>query len=767
MADISPMLAYLPPDDSFLPQGGPDRRRRALNAMVAAQYDRPTPQDTTVTERAGLLPIGTYANGMTGLAFPGFIADPVAGFYREATNPVPYLNRSEDEKRQTVETGFDVAGAAMVGGLAAPKPSNTVGIFGGRLAKTADQAKLAQAEDMAARGLPREQIWNDTGWFKGVDGKWRFEIDDRGAALWPTDVGKPLGRGFEHPNLYSAYPDMKAISTDTLVGTNGAEYSNNNSIVDRFFRRPREEINFGEYGKNTSNALHEAQHAVQKREDFIGGTDPTFEAAKIAYGDGLLGRAKLAADLIRTRGNASIDDGIQQRGMDIYNRNAGEVEARAVESRRYLTPEERVARPPWLDYDVPEANQIVRFGNDGPQLSAESRSRAAGAALSGAGERPSLLNRMLSMFGKKEEPPLRGYRGSATNAQHYMGGDEVWASSSPAVASEYALNPWFRMGRDPSSDVPNVTPMEFRFKNPQEINAKGKSYADIDMPEDLARRAREAGHDGLVIRNIVDPPASGTFASDGALAPQTTIAALQRGTVYSPLTGDLLYANGGRPGAAAGAALSGAGERPRMVSDYFADANTPGPMQIYGYRGKIKPTDKITSKPWASDNPNVANSYTIDHYDNPTAGIADGSNVSPLRFEFANPLVVDAKGNRYSNVPIPGFEPNKLYPTGTVGTEEIARLAGHRGYDGLVIKNVRDSAEGGDVASTVINALKPGTTYSALTGDLLYANGGRPGGIAGAAISSPNDPAVYDLLRQYGIELPRRQWANAMLPGDA
>jgi hypothetical protein len=52
MADINPMLAYLPPDDSFLPQGGPDRRRRALNAMVAAQYDRPTPQDTTVTERS-------------------------------------------------------------------------------------------------------------------------------------------------------------------------------------------------------------------------------------------------------------------------------------------------------------------------------------------------------------------------------------------------------------------------------------------------------------------------------------------------------------------------------------------------------------------------------------------------------------------------------------------------------------------------------------------------------------------------------------------
>lgn len=26
-------------------------------------------------------------------------------------------------------------------------------------------------------------------------------------------------------------------------------------------------------------------------------------------------------------------------------------------------------RPPWLDYNVPEGQQIVRFGSSGPQLS--------------------------------------------------------------------------------------------------------------------------------------------------------------------------------------------------------------------------------------------------------------------------------------------------------------------------------------------------------------------------------------------------------------
>jgi len=126
MADLNPMLM------------APDQRRRYNAMLMAQQYDRTTPQDTTVVERAGLLPIGTYANGMTGIAFPGFIADPVAGFVREATNPVPYLNRSDDEKRQAVETGFDVAGAAMVGGLASPKPSGIVGSAGGKIGKPRD-----------------------------------------------------------------------------------------------------------------------------------------------------------------------------------------------------------------------------------------------------------------------------------------------------------------------------------------------------------------------------------------------------------------------------------------------------------------------------------------------------------------------------------------------------------------------------------------------------------------------------------------------------
>jgi len=104
----------------------PDQRRRIANALMANQYDRPTPQDGPVTERAGLFPLGTYANGQTGLAWPGFVAEPVQSFYRLLQNG--YQAGTGDT--QGVEDAFNVAGAAMLGGLAAPRPRGSIGMGG-------------------------------------------------------------------------------------------------------------------------------------------------------------------------------------------------------------------------------------------------------------------------------------------------------------------------------------------------------------------------------------------------------------------------------------------------------------------------------------------------------------------------------------------------------------------------------------------------------------------------------------------------------------
>lgn len=53
----------------------------------------------------------------------------------------------------------------------------------------------------------------------------------------------------------------------------------------------------------------------------------------------------------------------QQDPFDMYESLMGEADARAVQTRRDLTMEERLARPFWLDYDKGGAldKQIVRY----------------------------------------------------------------------------------------------------------------------------------------------------------------------------------------------------------------------------------------------------------------------------------------------------------------------------------------------------------------------------------------------------------------------
>ena len=51
---------------------------------------------------------------------------------------------------------------------------NQRGVFAGINALTADKEALAKAQQMIAQGVDPAQVWKETGWGKGVDGKWRF-----------------------------------------------------------------------------------------------------------------------------------------------------------------------------------------------------------------------------------------------------------------------------------------------------------------------------------------------------------------------------------------------------------------------------------------------------------------------------------------------------------------------------------------------------------------------------------------------------------------
>lgn len=221
-------------------------------------------------------------------------------------------------------------------------PKNTLNIFAGPTAKTADTQALSKAQEMAGGGANRDDIWRDTGWFQGTDGKWRFEIDDTQAKLSgiekapintghfadANDAHRKTFNGLDHPGLSAAY-NTESLPFSGYYGPgliDDAHYSGKSD--------PYISVTASSKNAAKSNALHEMQHHIQEKEGFSFGGSPMH-----FYDE---------ADTLDDR-------------MELYRRLASEVEARNVQSRMNMTPAERRFKAPWLTQDVPDEQQIVRF----------------------------------------------------------------------------------------------------------------------------------------------------------------------------------------------------------------------------------------------------------------------------------------------------------------------------------------------------------------------------------------------------------------------
>lgn len=233
------------------------------------------------------------------------------------------------------------------------------GIFGGELAQTADKAALAKAKELEKAGAEQRAIWNETGWFKGGDGKWRFEIDDSAAVVprYSKYSLRPLEESMLHEPLEAAYPSVKNIMFEASPGgsLSGAEYRPSVKFH-KFGERESLLIRNSEESaaQNKSLTLHELQHAIQQREGFANGGSPA-EMKQIAL-----------EMLRRDVASGQIPDTAQAMQMlpmaqeNAYRRLAGEAEARAVQSRMNLTPAQRKALFPLDSYDVPLDSLIYR-----------------------------------------------------------------------------------------------------------------------------------------------------------------------------------------------------------------------------------------------------------------------------------------------------------------------------------------------------------------------------------------------------------------------
>ena len=276
---------------------------------------------------------------------------------------------------------------SAVNAIAAGAGKMLPAIFAGIGAKTAPLADLERAKAAEAAGAPREQVWKDHGWFKGRDEQWRWEIDDSKSSWNPrhmNELSPPIAKlpdHLTHGDFFAAYPAAK--DTDVLktgrgeggwIGKWGTS-DPHGAIM---------EIN-PETANPRSVALHESQHGGQAAEGFSTGSNPYFfgklksdakdQTEAIRQNIHFFGRKAEEAGrsgdkTMEAYYNSQMSEQRRLREelrpqteispFEMYQRTAGEVEARTVQKRMDLTPEQRRGRAPWLDYDIPEDMQILR-----------------------------------------------------------------------------------------------------------------------------------------------------------------------------------------------------------------------------------------------------------------------------------------------------------------------------------------------------------------------------------------------------------------------
>ena len=193
-------------------------------------------------------------------------------------------------------------------------------------ARTADSAALRRAEALEKSGTDNETIRQETGWYRGMGGQWRFEIDDSGAAFSRSgeaqysadnadyarytqlmnrmltgdlteaehaellgldkkngstkkELARRIDEGnatlrdiLQHNALFEAYPEIaetKVKFADMPSGTAGSYNRETNTItLDTKLKYDANEA--------LDALMHEVQHRVQAAEGFAGGTNPGY-----------------------------------------------------------------------------------------------------------------------------------------------------------------------------------------------------------------------------------------------------------------------------------------------------------------------------------------------------------------------------------------------------------------------------------------------------------------------------------------------------------
>ena len=303
----------------------------------------------------------------------------------------PQLAKSKEQFAIVTLNGTQIKSAVGNTGEFNPEEPDIRFSFAGEKARTADKHSLAYAKELIGYGFPAEAIRRETGWKTGMDGKWRFEIDDSNAeskypndryfeeAVWAAHkdgVERSKNKNYipmvkdilDHPALFTAYPALKHIRVGTLPRDSKAEAR----LVHRhggWWIEARMSLNTDRW---ISSMLHELQHGIQVYEDFALGASPDVMAKHIEKwtpkNQGTLnGLTNMLNSAIRLGYKEPIeavtelrDQHIIDSATEAYWRVAGEEEARDTQARRNMTMEERRNAPTREAKDV-KGGVIITF----------------------------------------------------------------------------------------------------------------------------------------------------------------------------------------------------------------------------------------------------------------------------------------------------------------------------------------------------------------------------------------------------------------------
>lgn len=184
--------------------------------------------------------------------------------------PIGSIARTEEDVNSAASTDSSI----RAGEQNDTSSKSTKYMFAGEKARTANRAALERAQRETESELhPSEMIRRSTGWHKGPDGKWRFEIDDS-KAQFGDESSNRLGDFLLHEELYEAYPELREIKVEKL-GEDAPKKMRGRYIADE--KKIQYDPNLAPKDR-MKTLLHEIQHIIQRTEEF--GKGGSRDAAK-------------------------------------------------------------------------------------------------------------------------------------------------------------------------------------------------------------------------------------------------------------------------------------------------------------------------------------------------------------------------------------------------------------------------------------------------------------------------------------------------------